>query len=406
MPGVSRRRGPTVKRGKCAQNTTAQVPELRGIPNLCGAAMEVTYASVIPPVPCQSVDLVGAQWHEEVSSDLKCGGGGGIRLGTCDVVVPATKPETEEGATVTLKRGFLIFLIGLAVNLGALAARGEEPAACRWLGPPSERVLARHPPAGEIAGSLGLDVVPFLQRGGIPVSFVSTPAGNEHVRLVVGPTTTMREVLREIFRQAPTYRYSTVNDRLVIYPQDGAYDAAVDLKPPQRMTRAAAFFFVLRGLRAQVKVLQDLDPILRGGGAHWGKTPLEDEVEIGGAHSVIEHLVSLVQKRPSEAFRMTANGDRIGFTFVEIGLLTKLHLHLPSIVKVGETFMAEVSATLNDGTLVSLMGPECEVSFAALNPEVVRVDDKGLATAVKRGVGAVVAAYELNSAKVDVRVED
>lgn len=301
-----------------------------------------------------------------------------------------------------LKRGYLIFSIGLVVGLGA--PDGEKARACQWTGPPSEWVLARHPPAGEIAGSLGLEIIPLLQHGGIPVSFVSSPDGNEHVRLDINPATTMKEVLEEILRQAPAYRYGSVNDRLVIYPRDAAYDAPVHLSPPQRMTRAAAYFFVLRGLRAKVKVLQNLDPILRSGGAHWGKTSLEDEVETGGTQSVIETLVSLVQKRPSQAFRVAPHGGRLGFEFVQISLVTELHLHIPSTVKVGETFAAEVSATLSDGTLVSLVGPECEVSFAASNPEIVRIDDEGRATAVRKGTGAVVVAYELKSAKAEVHV--
>jgi hypothetical protein len=64
----------------------SQVPELRDISGLCGAALGVTYVAVTHK--CDSVDLAGGEFHETVTSDFKCSGptavktsGGDIREG-------------------------------------------------------------------------------------------------------------------------------------------------------------------------------------------------------------------------------------------------------------------------------------------------------------------------------------
>ncbi len=65
------------------QGRCSQVPDLAGIPNLCGAAMAVTYRKVTHN--CDGVDLEGAVLREEVTPDDAGCGGGSIQQGGCNV---------------------------------------------------------------------------------------------------------------------------------------------------------------------------------------------------------------------------------------------------------------------------------------------------------------------------------
>jgi hypothetical protein len=294
------------------------------------------------------------------------------------------------------------------VQASSSSAR-EAPGAsgCSWTGPPVEWVLARHPDAGEISGGLHSDIVPYLRGSGIPLSFVTETIGDERVGLRVGPGTTVEDVIKEIVRQVPQYRYGAVDGRIVIYPQGEVYDRQIDLGEPQSLTRAAAYFFVLRALREKTSAFQRISPGLSGGGAGWGKRPLADIIEVGGSRSLIGHLVSLVHKRPTESFDMAATDDgRLYFNFVRVDFVSQLELHLPPSVKVGETFEAGLTAKLADGSLVSLTGPDCGVTYATNDPEALKIDDGGHGVARKKGVWRVAANYEaLPDASAEVRVE-
>jgi hypothetical protein len=87
------------------QGTCSKVPELKGIPNLCGAAISIDYfnVTITPsqglgiPSTCSSVDLAGGVWNEKVSSDFKCGTGSSIRRGDCIITDPGNRlaPPTK-----------------------------------------------------------------------------------------------------------------------------------------------------------------------------------------------------------------------------------------------------------------------------------------------------------------------
>ena len=302
----------------------------------------------------------------------------------------------------------LAVLLCLMVQASSSNAREAQVASgCRWTGPPVEWVLARHPAAGEISGGLHSDVVPYLQRSGIPLSFVTETTGDERVGLRVGPGTTVEDVLEEIVRQVPQYRYGAVDGRIVIYPQGEVYDRRIDLGQTKSLTRAAADFFVLGGLREKASAFHRMSSGLSAGGAGWGKRPLADIIEVGGSRSLIGHLVSLVQKRPTESFEVVAIDDgRLYFSFVRVGFISRLELQLPPTVKVGETFEAKLTANLVDGTIVSLAGPECWVTYASSDPEALEIDDSGFAVARKKGTWTVDANYWSEpDASAEVRVE-
>jgi hypothetical protein len=315
---------------------------------------------------------------------------------------------TKDGISIVrFGQGPIVILLCLSLQLAGLSGSSAQPSiGCSWRDPSVESLLARHPPSGEIAGTLAAAIVPFLQRGGIPVCFVSARSGDEHLRLMLGPGTTMQEVLREIVRQAPRYQFRGIDGRLVIYPQGEIYDMRVELGPRQSMTRAAGYFTVLGGLRHKIKELEGLRTGLRNEGATSAKRSFGDTIEVGGSQSIIEHLVSIVQKRPSKAFNLVIDGPWLYYEFVDLHLLTTLELHVPSAVKVGETFQVEVTGKLADGTVVSLAGPECWVTYTTSDPEALEIDDSGRAVARKKGVWTVYAVYQhVPDAEANVRVE-
>jgi hypothetical protein len=258
-----------------------------------------------------------------------------------------------------------------------------------------------------VSGALSAAVVPYLRRSGIPVSLVAATVGGERIQFDLGSGATMRDALQEIERKLPEYRYGTIDGRIVIYPRGEVYDSPIDLGQPKSMTRAAAYFYVLRALREKTKAFQKINVGLSGGGAGWGKRPLADMIEVGGSRSLIGHLVSLVQKRPAESFDVAAAADgRLNFSFVRVSLVTGLELHMPAKIRAGEAFEAEVTGKLADGTVVSLLGPECGVAYASNDPQALEIDDSGHAVAHKKGKWRVVANYEdLPDVRAEVEVE-
>jgi hypothetical protein len=305
-----------------------------------------------------------------------------------------------------LRTGFLSVWIGLAVQLGTAEVRSDQPlSGCQWNGPSAEWVLARHLPAGEVTGPLGSEIVEFLHRYG-PVSFISTATGDQSIRLEIGKGATIREALNQVIRQAPEYRYSVFHGKVVIYPKEAIYDKPVDIGPIKTMKRASAIFFVTRGLRENVNSLQALEmPTLRGASLEGVKSPSDDLIEVGGERSAVGHLLSLIQKRPSQSFRVLA----MGVNHLELGiywtkLIVKLEVRLPPMVKVGEMVDAVVTGTLGDGSVVSLVGSECGVSYATVAPAVMEIDELGHAVAHKEGVGRVVVRYEDTSAQAQIRI--
>jgi hypothetical protein len=279
-----------------------------------------------------------------------------------------------------------------------------QPEGCQWHGPSSAWVLALHPPAGEISGSLGSDIVPFLQRNGIPVSVITREADNASLRLKIAPSTTTQEMLEEIEHQASGYRYSVINDKVVVYPRGDEYDTPIALSTMNGVTRARALVSSIRELKAKSSAFLMLDmPVLRGAGE---KTPYGDTIDVGGYHTVVEHLVSLLQKRPSLAFRVAVDqNNRLSFGFSFVHLIQKIALQAPSAVAVRSAFQAKVTGVLSDGSVVSLAGRECYVEYAVGGNNELEVDDFGLVVAHKKGLAAVVARYDGKSALVKVKIQ-
>lgn len=309
---------------------------------------------------------------------------------------------TKRGFIARQAQRHLPLPLCLALGLGWIAAAGAQPSGCSWDGPSVESLLAKRPPSGDRGGVLGTAIAAW-QRAGFPVSFVPD-RGDEQVGL--GPGATLETMLKEIERQAPGYQFRTVDGKLVIYPRRKAFDTSVDLGPRQRMTRAAAYMTVLHQLALRVKDLAALRSGISNEGAGWGKLSYADSIEVGGSRTVIGHLMSLVQKRPALAFDMTMAGMRLRYEFVDTPLVAKLELHLPSTVKVGETFNVEVAADLAEGTAATLSGPDCWVGYATSDPAGLEIDDAGRVTAHRKGIFKVYANYQhVPTASADITVE-
>jgi hypothetical protein len=134
--------------------------------------------------------------------------------------------------------------------------------------------------------------------------------------------------------------------------------------------------------------------------------PYGDEIEVGGNRLIIDHLVSLVQGRPQRVYSVSPRLDgRVYFEFVSVKLLDVLILQLPSTVGIDETFVAAVTARLPDGTVISLTGPKCGVSYETNDPTVVEIDELGKAAARKRGIAVLAAKYESMWATAQIKVQ-
>src|SRR5947209_7084929 len=117
-------------------------------------------------------------------------------------------------------------------QLSANSAICEQPSQpCAWNGPPISQVLSRHLGSREISGPLGATVIPFLQAKGLTISFISQGIGDSTVQLKINATATVRDVLDEITRQAPAYRYGTFDNKVIIYPEREGYDTLVEIEP-------------------------------------------------------------------------------------------------------------------------------------------------------------------------------
>lgn len=268
---------------------------------------------------------------------------------------------------------YRILLITLAIQLSAVLGAGSAPSTgCRWNDSSVEWILARPLPEGNVAGSLGSVLVPFLHRQGVPISFVSRPLEDVDVRLDIDTVTTVQKVLDEVVRQQAGYRYGVIMGRVVIYPTGDEFDRAIEVNRLSG-TRAQAMYSLLRDLKKKHRDFKDLElPALRGGG---GKNLHGDRVEIGGARSVVEHLASLTGERPAVAFRvLAAREGRLSFMLDWVPVVKKVEVHVPTSVEVGSTFEAKVTGTLIDGTVVSLGGPECGVEYEVTSTEVLETN--------------------------------
>lgn len=122
-------------------------------------------------------------------------------------------------------------------------------------------------------------------------------------------------------------------DRVVVYPASEGYDMIVEVRSEAGIKRAKAFQDVIRVLKVKAPVLHNLRTVFLGGG--FGGTIYGDIVEIGGARSVIEHLVSLVHSRPSATFQIIAGKGYLNFDYDRVPLFKKIDVLVPPFVAVG-----------------------------------------------------------------------
>jgi hypothetical protein len=298
----------------------------------------------------------------------------------------------------------VMLLLAVGLVAAAHARAGGDAGACAWTGPSPEWVLAQHLPVGEVSGLLGADIIPYFHEHGIPVSFVSRADGDSPIRLAIRGTSTARGLFGQVLRQAPGYRYRAIEGRVVIYPDSEDYDTPVEVASPVPATRVAGLFSVLQGLKAQVKPLQGLAmPTLRGPAEYIG---YGEQVEVGGWRSPIEHMLSLVEDRPTLSFRVVAGETgRLDFGLDWVRLVEEVSVQVPRMVQVGAAIEAAVTARLVDGSWVRLAGPACRVEYSVTREDVLTTDQAGRVAAKGEGSASILVRYEGKSALVDVEVQ-
>lgn len=305
-----------------------------------------------------------------------------------------------------VKRATLIVAVLVCAHAAASPATVASVSECSWPGPSPEWVLAMNLTVEEMSGTLGKDIIALFHRQGIPVSFFSRPDGDPPISLVVIKGMTVQEALEEIVRQAPGYRYGVVDGKVVIFPVGDEYDVPISVTRTGTVTRAAAYIHLLRQLKTGSEALQDMAaPVLRG-----PNLLHRDLVEIGGAHSVVEHMTSLVRERGSAAFLVWCGEDRrlggiLHVALAWIPLVERIDVAVPAVVEPGAAFVVAVTATLVDGSVVRLAGPGCGVEYSPSKDGIVEIDEAGQGVARAEGTVNITIRYEDKIESRDIRVE-
>ena len=314
--------------------------------------------------------------------------------------------------TRLLVRGLRIFDFRVKVALGillcglaALPLGAETFEGCSWAGPDLEWALDRILLPVDLVGSFGSrEVIDLLHDSGAPISFISRVAKDPEVRFQRSEATTVRELLEEVMAKTPGYRFDVISGKLVIYPSDDGYDTLVEIGDPREAKRASALFSVLRELRSKNSVLRSLRlPGLTGpfGGIY------SDMISVGGARTVIEHLVSLVAGSPSTAFWIHNRADgSMEFGLLWADVIEDLLLEAPKKVEVGKEFQVVPRVILVDGTPVTLIGPGCGVDYQSTDESILTIDSGGHALAIGKGRVGIVGKYDGKAAYVEVEVSD
>lgn len=300
-------------------------------------------------------------------------------------------------------RAHLFLVMTLALQLIPMIMRGEgTPSGCQWDDSSGDWMLARRTPVGDISGPLGHVAVPFLHKNGIPVSFISEPLGDTNVQLHIDSETTTRQLLEEIIRQEPRYRFAIIKGRVVIYPAGEEYDRQIEVGHLRDVTRSRAMYSLLAELKDKDSNFQKLQmPVVRGGG---GKTLYGDKIDIGGAGTSVEHLLSLTGVRPSVAVRVLASSDgRLSFSLDWIRLIEKIEVQAPSRVEVDSIVDVKIFGTLVDGTVVPL-GWQCGVEYEVADGGSIEIDASGRVLARRAGVSTLRVRYENNFAQLTILV--
>jgi hypothetical protein len=295
-----------------------------------------------------------------------------------------------------------VALTSLLLWVSAIPLPAETFEGCSWTGPDLDWVLERTLPALDVEGSLSSDVVEFLHRAGVPISFISRSAEDPEVRFQHPEGATVRDLLEDVLVQAPGYRLDVVNGKPVIYPISEGYDALIDLGDPYQAKRASALLSVLPELRSKSPALSSLRlPTFK-----W-LTGYGDLIVVGGVRTVVEHLVSLVAGRPSFALLILRRADGLmdsGLSKVDI--IRDFFLEAPKKVKIGAKFQAVPRVVLADGSLVTLIGSGCGVEYESPAESILKVNRGGLAVATAKGTSLVQAKYEGIAVYAEIEVTD
>ena len=286
---------------------------------------------------------------------------------------------------------FVVGVLGFWLPLCfAVPARAQTVRGCSWTGPTPEQVLERRLPAIVLDGPLGVDLFEPLRRAGVPVALVVDGARGSEVSFESKEPVTVGEVLQAVLEQSPGFHLGHFHGKLVVYPATEALGTVVELGEARRETRAKAMVELLQQLEEEVPEL-DLGVTFRPlGGIH------DDSIQVGGARTVIEHLVSLIADSPSLTFVVTPKGDGSGrwFSLQWAEVIEELRLEVPETMEVGDQVPLVTRVHLRDGSVAAMIGPDCEIAYTSSDPSFLEITDHQTARAVSPGRAQVEARYE------------
>jgi hypothetical protein len=316
----------------------------------------------------------------------------------------------EMGTRITKRRcselacAMSLLLFMAAWTLQAETLRPEAFEGCSWTGPEPDWTLDRTIQGLDSAGSLNhTEIIRLFHDSGVSISLISEADASTDVGFQSSEPVTARELIDEILTQNPDYRLGLVSGRLLIYPSKPDYDALIEIGDTREVKRVVGLSEVLRELRAKSPVLSRLRlPTLRPFGTFY-----RDLISVGGARTVVEHLVSLVAGGPSANFVILPGADgSMQFSLLKAHIVEEFFLEMPEKVKIGAEFRVVPRVNLVDGMSVTLIGSGCGVYFESNDDSILTIDQGGRATAVGQGTVWLQAKYEGSTRNVEIQVDD
>jgi hypothetical protein len=310
-----------------------------------------------------------------------------------------------------LGRSIACMSLAVMVSANAFAASSPTPAdmsLCRWLGASGDELLVRRIAHFSVKqATAARAVAEFSTTANLPLSFIQGDAGDEALSLDM-QNATVRQILDELVARVPSYRYSLIAGRLVLYPRDPKWETRLEdihLGPAPRVQVANA---LARELSRRLPAFADLvGPWVLGDPNAY---TYKDEVSVVGPGSVLELLVQLLGNRPS-TFLLLARNERTPFQSLSVSSrdqLETLKLTAPAMVlrRRDETVQLKLVGTLKYGSVsVNLTPGECGTIYEVGDERVIGVSADGLVTALGSGEASVRARVERLTDQLILKVD-
>jgi hypothetical protein len=289
-----------------------------------------------------------------------------------------------------------------------LVSQSTDTGLCRWLGASGDELLVRRVSQFSVKGAdVETAIAELSTRANLPLSFIQEDGKDAPVTLEMRDAT-VRQILDELVARTPSYRYSLIAGRLVLYPRDPKWETQIEdihLGPAPRVQVAHA---LAKELSRRLPAFADLvGPWVLGDSRAY---TYQDQVSVAGPGSVLELLVQLLGNRPS-TFLLLDRNERTPFQSLSVSSrdqLETLKLTAPAMVlrRRDETVQLKLVGTLKYGSVsVNLTPGECGTIYEVGDEQVIGVSADGLVTARGNGEASVRARVERLTDQLILKVD-